>query len=128
MGSKNPPPWTLLPGTAKAMPASHTRWCIGSDFFLPVMCQLSFYKPRQDRTEEVLFWTRSGWPRRRLFCILGGLYLIVCVHFFNRFRRPHDLHSVLDQKSLADGSQILLVSVDLYACRGVMAIWLPIGT
>ena len=45
--------------------------------------------------------------------ILGGLYLIVCVHFFTRFRRPHDLHSVLDQKSLADGSQILLVSVDL---------------
>ena len=38
---------------------------------------------------------------------------LVIVHFFSGFRRDHDIHQIIEQRSMAAGSQIFVISVDL---------------
>jgi len=37
----------------------------------------------------------------------------VFVHFFSGFRRPHDLHAVIESTPMEGTSQLLVISVDM---------------
>ena len=55
-------------------------------------------------------FTEGGLAREAALLHIRAL---VVVHFFSGFRRDRDIHQVIEQRSLANGTQVFVLSVDL---------------